>query len=336
LVSAADPGAEVKVLFVGDIHATPEELDDVASLMKLVEYVALDEEVDVVCLLGDSYHTHNIIRAEVMAFYRETFKRWKKIGTWETLALVGNHDYAGEGQLVHAMMIHEEQIRVVDAPLEREGVLFMPYYADREKFVQDAQPPKGEIARTLVCHQTFSGASYENGFKAEDGVDPALIPHSQIISGHIHAPQSFGKVTYLGAPRWRILSDANTDRAIWVYEFSGVGNVVSSKPVTTAHTCRQIRYAIITPNTKFDEVLDPSTDWRIDIRGPSDFVEEQRAKIARAGVRVRCFNTDQAAPKVRESEGIDVAFRAYLAKYNAKYGTNNEELASMAKERLGV
>ncbi len=333
---AFSDGGAVKALIVGDIHATPEELDDVASLMRLVETTALDEEVDVVVLLGDSYHTHNIIRAEVMAFYRATFKRWKQLGTFDTLALVGNHDYAGEGQTIHSMMIHEEQIQVVSEPLEREGVLFMPYYADRERFVRDAQPPKGEIARTLICHQTFHGSRYENGFLAEDGVDPALIPHERIISGHIHAPQSFGKVTYIGAPRWRTLSDANTDRAIWVYEFDHVGNVVSKKPVDTGKTCRQIRYAVVTPNATLEEALEPGVDWRIDIRGPADFVEEQSKLLARSGVRVRTFRTDKAAPQVRESEGIDVAFRAYLQKYTAKYGTNNEELAAMAKERLGV
>jgi DNA repair exonuclease SbcCD nuclease subunit len=323
----------VKVLLVGDIHATPEELDDVAGLMRLVELTALNEEVDVVCLLGDSYHTHNIIRAEVMAFYRSTFKRWKQLGAFDTIALVGNHDYAGEGQTIHSMMIHEEQVQVVDAPYKRDGVLFMPYYSNRDRFLEDAKDHGG---RTLVCHQTFHGATYENGFLAEDGVDPTSLGQYQILSGHIHAPQSFGRVTYIGAPRWRTLSDANTDRAIWVYEFDNDGDVVSKTPVDTGMTCRQIRYVVVTPNAKFGGTLDPGTDWRIDIRGPADFVEEQSKLLSRSGVRVRTFRTDQAIPKVRESEGIDVAFRAYLKKYSSRFGTENEELAVMAKERLNV
>jgi hypothetical protein len=271
-----------------------------------------------------------------MAFYRSTFKRWKQLGTFDTWALVGNHDFSGEGQTIHSMMIHEDQIQVVAEPLERGGVLFMPYYADREKFVRDTQPPKGEVARTLVCHQTFHGSRYENGFLAEDGVDPNLLPQTNIVSGHIHAPQSFGKVTYIGAPRWRTLSDANTDRAIWVYNFDDHGNIREKTPIDTGMTCRQIRYAVVTPNAKFDGVLDPGTDWRIDIRGPADFVEEQSKLLSRSGVRVRCFSSVHAPPQVRESEGIDVAFRAYLKKYTSRFGTDNDELSVMAKERLGI
>lgn len=293
--------------------------------MGLVARVEQERGVDETVIMGDLHHTHNVIRAEVMAFWMK-FVRGRKL-------LVGNHDYAGEGSDIHALMAYQDRATVIDRPaLSDDNVLFMPYYADRTKFVEDANALAG---RTLVCHQTFSGASYENGFKAEDGVDPDLFSHDEIVSGHIHTPQSFGKVTYVGAPRWRTLSDANVDRSIWLYDFDDSGRVVSKAAIDTGDTCRQIRYIQLTPESPLlPKYLDPKHDWRIDVRGPTDFVEQWLKVLAPAGVRVRAFRTDKPTALVRESEGIDKAFDTYLTNWVARHGTDVEKLRTMAKERL--
>jgi DNA repair exonuclease SbcCD nuclease subunit len=323
----------VKLLLVGDPHATPEELDDCNALMDFVETTALREHVDEVCLMGDQHHTHAIIRAEVMAFYRTRFKDWAAAKSWNTVALVGNHDYAGEGQLVHSMMIYDDIIHVVETPMLVDGRLYMPYYADREQFVLDAQNCGG---KTLICHQTFAGSMYENGFYAQDGVNPDVFPQEAIISGHIHTPQWFGKVCYIGAPRWRSRDDANIDRNIWLYEFAADGAVVGRQGFSTNPVCRQIRSVLDTPDMPFDGVLDPSVDWRIDIQGPADFVERRKARFQIPGVKVRTFKTDKVVVRVKESEGIGNAFRTYLSNYTPKAGTPRDLLSKMAQERLHV
>jgi DNA repair exonuclease SbcCD nuclease subunit len=324
----------MKYLFVGDIHAVPEELDDCARLMDLVDETAKAENVDATVFMGDQHHTHNIIRAEVMDFYRARFKK-----PGRRMTLVGNHDYAGEGNLIHAMQMYEDLVKVVDHPSAFACVLFMPYMADREKFVEICNKYSG--ANTLVCHQTFVGSRYENGFLAEDGIDLSRIPQQNIISGHIHTPQNFDRVTYIGAPRWRNLSDANIDRAIWLYDFDISGNVREKRSIDTGKVCRQIRYVSIKPDDLFfpdteDGELDPNVDWRIDITGPADFVTAQKKLWARPGVKVRTFLTDRQTARVRESEGIGNAFKRFLKDYKPKNGTPVEVLEQMARERLSV
>lgn len=319
----------MRLLLVGDIHAVPEELEDCARLRELVDRTAHGFSVDATVLLGDGHHTHNVIRAEVMAFYREWFKDPKR-----KISLIGNHDYAGEGNPIHAMQIYEDQIKVIDRPQALGGVLFMSYYADRERFVQDANSFPN--TKTLVCHQTFVGSKYENGLPALDGIDASRIPQARIISGHIHTPQSFDNVTYIGAPRWRSLSDANLDRAIWVYDFDADGNVTKCFSVDTGEYCRQVRYVHITPEDLFGGEMDPKHDWRLDISGPSDFVTEQKRLWSKPGVKVRTFVTDRRVARVRESEGIGTAFRKYLKDYTAPNGTSTETLDRMARERLAL
>jgi hypothetical protein len=324
----------MRYLFVGDIHAVPEELEDCANLRKLVEFITFAEQVDVVVLLGDNYHTHNVIRAEVMNFYREWFKHWRKTYQAKMLSLVGNHDFAGEGQQIHSMQIHEDQIKVIAEPEAFAGVLYMPYFSDREKFVEVAN--RFPTAQTLVCHQTFIGSRYENGLPALDGIDVKRIPQKNIISGHLHTPQSFDNVTYIGAPRWRTLSDANVSRSLWVYDIDVHGNVNKSFPVNTGESCQQIRYVLITPDDPFEGEMDPKHDWRVDIRGPSLFVAVQKKLWTQPGVKVRTFLTDKPISKVRESEGIGTALRKYLKDYQPQHGTPREVLEEMVKERLGL
>lgn len=322
----------MKLLAVGDVHATPDELEDCKDLFRLVEEVAVAEKVDYVLLLGDSYHTMNVMRVEVMAFWRGVFTRFNNLGI-KVLALVGNHDYAGEGLLIHSMMAHMDQIRVIETPTKIEGVAFMPYYSDREMFVRDAVEVGCD---TLFCHQTFAGSVYENGFYAEDGIDPTPLPQLHIVSGHIHSPQSFGRVWYVGAPRWRTLSDANVARHIYTMDFKADGTYNGAKHFETGNHCRQIRYEVDSPDKPFDGVLTDNCDWRIDIRGPEAYIEKRKPLFVRPGVRVRTFPDTKRRISVKESEGVEKAFDKYINGYLPKHGTPIEVLTKMARERLGI
>lgn len=322
----------MKLLAVGDVHATPEELDDCRKLVELVAEVGHKEKVDATLLLGDQHHTHNVMRLEVMGFWKEAFESIRN--PW---ALIGNHDYAGEGSSIHAMMAYQDQVNVIDQATMINSILLMPYFSDSGRMVQMANCGSNAKAKTLICHQTFEGSKYENGFYAPDGIDQDILPQETIISGHIHRPQSFGKVTYIGAPRWRSLSDANTKRSIVLYDFDLSGRV-RGEPVkfdTSTH-CREIRHVVDSPDAPIDYELSKNCDWRIDIRGPEDWVEKRRVELAQPGIRVRTFSTHFTVPAVRESEGIDTAFNTYLKTYVAKYGTPPDRLEAMAKERLSA
>jgi len=185
----------VRALLVGDVHATPEELEDCQRLIDHVVAVARLRRVGAVVFMGDLYNTHNVMRVEVLAFWRRAFKTLNDAGL-DVYVLVGNHDYAGEGLQIHALMAHEEQVTVVDRPmvLGHAGVLMLPYFSDRQAFVEachveiqlDGRRVEGG---SVLCHQTFEGSKYENGFYAPDGVEPNLLPQKYVISGHIHTPR---------------------------------------------------------------------------------------------------------------------------------------------------
>jgi DNA repair exonuclease SbcCD nuclease subunit len=341
-----------RLLIVGDPHVTAEELRDSECLLELVRDTAEGENVDAILFLGDLYHTHSIVNVEVMAFWRRWFVELAKSSS--IFVLLGNHDMPGnESSKAHALMAHEDQERVtvVDTPRTFElvtdgAIAFVPYMSNSLEFLKAATALGG---KTLICHQTFTGSRFDNGMYAPDGADSNLLPQEFVISGHIHTPQSFGKVWYPGAPRWRTLSDANVSRAIWLVTFDDSGKIVDKKSFDTGGACRQIRFCKVTP-VEHEGQLVPAfeprvelkdgnpiagVDWRFDIEGPSAFVETTAKWLQGPGRRVRTQVTDAPQAKLKESMGISEAFREHMKTFQPKYGTQLMALEKLALERLG-
>lgn len=342
-----------KTLVIGDLHAVPDELEDCKKVVDLILTICRSQDITEVWWTGDQHHTHAVIRVEVMHWFKVVFKALKAQGI-NSVCLVGNHDQANPGSAVHSMMAYSNDpgVAIIDAPKLHRGVLMVPYMHTEKEFVEavdgftkngvreerfEEEPPTGKtFPPTLFCHQTFDGSTYENGFLASDGFDPNLVPQELIISGHIHTGQEFGKVWYVGAPRWRTLSDANVERSLWVLEFQE-GKLINRTPYSTGASCRQIKHLTDSPDSPVVLPLDPQHQWRIDIKGPADWCQSRKLALKAAGARIRTF-PDQVSTtgQVRESEGIDKAFKHFLGAFQAKHGTSTEVLATMAKERLGV
>lgn len=329
----------MRLVVVGDPHATADELLDCQRLIDLIVATGTEAKADAVLLLGDLYHNHAVMHVEVMHFWKRAFQQINSAGM-KVLALVGNHDMPGnDASTAHALLAHTgtEGVLVIDRPQLIEGMAFIPYTASHEDFLKAAKELGGS---TLVCHQTFDGSTYDNGFYASDGIDQDLVPQESIVSGHIHTAQTVGKVWYPGSPRWRTLSDANLDKAIWVADIES-GSFVNRTACPTNQACRQVLYrkyqngSFDLPVDMVDGRLNPQHEWRIDCTGTSEEIESFTKTYSAPGVRIRTFTTDSRDIKVKESEGIETAFMKYLNGSSPKWGTSPEVLRKMAMERLG-
>lgn len=320
----------MKLLFVGDPHAEVEDLNDCFSLAQLIIDVAKQNAATVV-LAGDLYHTHAIIHAEVQYFWWAFFETLKN-NKIPCIILKGNHDMPGlEGTKATALVAHIEQcMTVLYKPRHIfPGILFCPYTNGKQLI--EWSRVNGHC-KTLFCHQTFDGSKYDSGFYAGDGINPDEIAQEQIISGHIHLPQEFGKVWYPGAPRWKTLADANTERAIWLLDFDDFGSLVTRKGFDTGLVCRKIYHLIDTPDSP--KVIPNDGVVHLDIKGPTEWIE-QRKPLFEGKARIRTIKTDsQATVKVRESDGMSVAFDKWIDLFQPKHGTERTTLRQLAKERV--
>jgi DNA repair exonuclease SbcCD nuclease subunit len=319
-----------KVLYVGDVHARPDCLDETQKLIDLIESTAIDEKVDYIVFLGDQFHTHSVIHLSVLGFWKRAFAQLANY-QYHVYALVGNHDMSGRiGDENNALMLFDrDHVTVVERPTKLvKDVVLMPYYADHQKFVDDAA--RFPDASTLVCHQTFDGSKYENGFYAQDGIDPNLLVQRRVISGHIHTPQSFGKVWYPGSPRWQSIADANTERGIYV-----VDHATNSAPkmYSTKGVCRPI-YTMVDREDAPAKLPEAGADVIVDVYGSREYVRARAAELEKLGARVRQFQQVAKTLKVKESDGLPVSFQKFIKDHKSKMGTSSQRLMELAQARI--
>lgn len=212
-----------KILRVGDPHVKPDNIEESGRLLQFVLDAAQEYKVKRIEFMGDLMHTHAVMRMEVVDFWSRWTKRLAQ--EFDVLALVGNHDQPGDVERegsINALecLEHIDRVTIVSAPKTIGSTLYVPHMSEEKRFCA-AVKPYLEIPdiKTIVCHQTFDGSMYQNGFYAKDGFNLSTVSKFEsVICGHIHKMQKFANVFYLGTPRWDNLSDANEKKGIWLFE----------------------------------------------------------------------------------------------------------------------
>lgn len=308
----------MKFVLVGDPHVTPDSLEECGRLMEFAYQLAEREQTQTVVVMGDLHHTHAVVRVEVTHFWATQIYKAAGMGL-RLVFLVGNHDMPGNASgdpFVHALVSYKgfDHVLVVDKPTTLGDLALLPYRFDPTRFLQDvaALPPT-----ILLCHQTFTGAHYENSFPAADGVDPgAVMQFKKVVAGHIHMRQTIaGKIEYVGSPRWLTASDANQERGIHVLDDTDG----SLRFVSTAGVCRPIVSCVLTPDRPNGiESLVGTGDARliITLRGPKAWATARLEAISKMELpshpEIRSIYVEEKEPEVRESEGLAESLRKYV------------------------
>jgi DNA repair exonuclease SbcCD nuclease subunit len=236
----------LKILRVGDPHAKIGNLQEMEALVGFIIEVAGAETVDRIEILGDLFHTHAVLRLEVIDFWTKALTNLAKV--CETVVIEGNHDQSGDyssdfSSLSVFSLMNIPNLIIVDKPIQLGVFAYVPYTHDPSIFISRAIRLADNGSKVLVCHQTIQGSKYESGIYAPDG-----IPTEQwadrfvaVISGHIHSEQEFGNIVYPGTARWDSVTDANRRKGIWLYEHDAAGKIISYILVSTEQVCSPIQ-----------------------------------------------------------------------------------------------
>lgn len=232
----------MKIIRVGDPHVKVQNIEESERLLQFILEMARKHKVDTIELEGDLFHTHAILRLEVLEFWRKWL--WKLSEEFLTIVLVGNHDLSGN---VHSnshalgvfLTLNPDKLLIIERPALIKNIGYLPYIHDNAKFVAEANALADLGATFLVSHTTYAGSKYDNGMYAPDGVDPDLVDLrlTHLLSGHIHSEQEYGRVIYPGTARWDTASDANRRKGIWLYVHSPVGPYTSREFIGTESVC---------------------------------------------------------------------------------------------------
>lgn len=229
----------MKWLIIGDLHAQVSNLEDTKRLFGVWLELIRERNISHVVFLGDVYHTHAVLRQEVLYEVKCGIDRISSlVGKNNVFVLAGNHDGVSPHSVaINAVRLTLENVcRVVDDCDELVqndvGLAFLPYIYEPSSFIAKSNELykslqyKGAKYTVLFCHQPFHGATYENGFDCDEPAPhPSDILFDKVISGHIHMEQTIGKIYYIGTPRQVSISEANQIKSVGIMNLSVSPNI---------------------------------------------------------------------------------------------------------------
>lgn len=325
----------MKILRVGDPHIRPSNLAEAENLMEFIKKIIEGGKIDRLEILGDLFHTHAVVRLEVLLFWN----KWLEIfsNMVDTIVLVGNHDMTGDyNSKDHSLevfkRINNERLKIIDTPTTIGSFAYCPYIHTAEKFRDACIQLKSTGPKVLVCHSEFSGSQFENGFYSPHGFNPDEIPFDTIISGHIHKEQIIagGKVDYPGTPKWDTASDANERKGVWLYEHDPVtGRVIQRDLISTAGVCTPI-VSFVWIEGQEQPVIPENSRASVELVGSSDWISKKKS-ILKGKVSISSKFTDQ---KRKAERKVGNSLENYLLNmYDTKM--DRTELIQFAKE-IGI
>jgi DNA repair exonuclease SbcCD nuclease subunit len=322
----------MRSLIVGDMHVQISNLEESQRLIDFVCSKSLENKVQTIIFLGDQFHNHSVLRLEVIDFWRKAALQLAK-SAFEVVFLVGNHDICGDKQKERLMSGNDilegiSGLTICNRPMKISGIDFVPFTSDKEQFVKEClELNNGEIGKTVICHQTFNGAQYENGFFAPDGIEPSVVPQSLIISGHVHSSSKFSKVFYVGSPRWMSMNDANSKKHIALVDFDN-GQAKKVDLISTEEVCTPILSFTIKEGEDLPRLKESDRNY-VELVGSTAWISKTKKKLP-FNTNFKVSPTDRVVSKTERKKGLSLT--EFLDTFSLGCGIDKAEVLTAFKE----
>lgn len=227
-------------LVIGDPHFKVSNLSDCESFADQLIALIETEKPEQIILLGDLFNDFAVVRSEVLKLWTVFFQRASKLT--KVICLVGNHDMAGADGGTFPMEPFKTipNVTIVDKLMQIDGINYMPFVRNNSEFettVRGIAPDS-----VLFCHQSFNGATFENGFFDPHGADPVCVQHlGAVICGHIHKEQLMANIYYPGAPFQHSFGDSGQLKSVVMMDLHK-----NCYTITKKHKLSMPEYAVIT------------------------------------------------------------------------------------------
>ena len=315
------------------MHVQVSNLEESQRLIDFICKKAVENSVDMIAFMGDQFHNHSVLRLEVISFWRRVASEQLSKSAKKVVFLVGNHDICGDKQKERLMSGNDvldgvENVVVCNRPMKIDGVDFVPFTSDKEQFVNDCvELNNGDIGKTVMCHQTFDGAQYENGFFAPDGIDQKLIPHSLIISGHVHSASNFGKVLYVGSPRWMSINDSNSKKNLMLATFDE-GKAINLTKIPTDEVCVRILKFEVKEGGELPEIKEENRNY-VELIGSTTWITKTKKKFP-SNTNFKITPTDRLLQRAEKQKKVNL--QDFLESFTLNSGISKCDVMEVFKE----
>lgn len=209
------------ILIIGDPHLKPSSISLVERFLSWILDTIRTQKPDLVVILGDVFHTHNVVRSEIMFMITKYLE--EALELVPHTILVGNHDMSHpKVPDIHAWIPFAfprwPNLHIVDQANGCEDLYYIPYIDDPTVFQSTLDKAmRHQETNIIFCHQTFRGADF--GFiKTKEGAPVPTDYDGLIVAGHIHKAQQLGPVWYPGTPFAQESTDHDETKGIYLLD----------------------------------------------------------------------------------------------------------------------
>lgn len=164
-----------------------------------------EREVDSVFILGDVFHTKDMIGIETQHHALQALTKIMK--RFDTYLIPGNHDILTRNSTtINSVSIFRDTCHFIDDlkkfTLNKRDYYFLPFFQD-EIIKEKLSTIILERESYLLTHLGLRGFSLDNGHEdvfSDLAIEDVNIGFKRVFSGHYHSYQTINNITYISSP----------------------------------------------------------------------------------------------------------------------------------------
>ena len=176
--------------------------------------VVIKEQVDHVFFLGDLFHEHGVLRADVIEVAYNGLKGIAQCVSGKCVALVGNHDFLTRNGGIHSLTFIEGTGWDIAFPeYTFDNFRFMSFIPDKKLFYDMLR--MNNSYEFGFFHQGVLGVPMASGFELPDEIlrTTELPPETLCFAGHYHRRQKVSdNLIIVGSPMQHTWGDSGDER----------------------------------------------------------------------------------------------------------------------------
>jgi len=252
-----------KILAIGDIHIRLKTLGKTREMTEKVVSVVDEQKPDIVVLLGDLLHTHNVVDTPCLNHAYDLIDKLRQ--RTQVYIIVGNHDYISNSEFLtdkHWMngLKDWEGVKICDTVslIEHCGNKFvMSPYVEKGRFKEGLNTigDDWKDVASIFAHQEFYGCKFETN-TSPDG-DRWEADDPLVISGHIHKKHTLAhNIIYTGSVMQHNFGE-DMDKSIWLGTYKN-NKLFDKKEIDL---CLPKYYTVRCKLEELDDLVIPDRDF---------------------------------------------------------------------------
>ena len=208
---------------------------------KELKRIYREQKCDALFDLGDTTDDRSAIPVPVIDLLCDHLKEFK--GEWN-LKLVGNHEQWLRSPKIHAGKMFRAFFHVVDGceaiPCGKVNILCISYQDDERSITDFLRLNRPKRPALLLGHFQVAGCQMPTGTAAGGFSKEALDFVNIGLLGHIHKPQTLGKLHYIGSPFQQDWGESGEAKRVAIVDIQGGRIDVSWVPLEGFPAYRQV------------------------------------------------------------------------------------------------